>query len=271
MTDGEYEVGSIQSVEVKFANACASQGMALLCRHRRSDKLAALGVVVEIFEKVCQPGWNAGTTSIGEAPYRLEIGHRQNAGNDRHPNTVRSGSLQEAEKDIGIEEKLSDRAVCASVYLSFQIIQIGLRGCGVGVDLRISSHRNLKISDLLESAHEGAGVTIAAGMGCKITRAVGRVTAKRHDVLDSHILITSRNVIDLACLGSDAREVRGDRRSRLPREAGNRAMGAFAYGAAGAICDGDEAGCKGGQSFNSPPERGFHFRGLRREELERNP
>src|SRR5580765_8400699 len=58
MADREHEVRAVHGVEMKGVDAVLGELLHLAGRDGGGDQLARLGIVVEAFEFVCEPGWH---------------------------------------------------------------------------------------------------------------------------------------------------------------------------------------------------------------------
>src|SRR5438445_2512819 len=76
MADREHEVRAVHGVEMKGVDALLGQFLHLPGGDGRGDELAGLGVVVEPFEFVRQPGRHGGAGAGHEVARLLEIMHR---------------------------------------------------------------------------------------------------------------------------------------------------------------------------------------------------
>src|SRR6266850_3413376 len=79
MADGKHEVRAVHGVEVKGIDAVLGELLHLAGRYGRGDQLARLGIVVEAFELVRQPGRHRRARAGHEVPRLLEIVHRHDA------------------------------------------------------------------------------------------------------------------------------------------------------------------------------------------------
>src|SRR4051812_659840 len=76
MADREHEVRAVHGVEMKGVDALLGQLLHLAGRDRCGHQLAGLGIIVEPFELVRQPGRHGGAGAGHEAACLLEIVHR---------------------------------------------------------------------------------------------------------------------------------------------------------------------------------------------------
>src|SRR5689334_3429622 len=128
MTDRVAEFCPVQCVEMEVSHTARVQLTAELCSDGRCDELARSGKLIETFEQVVQPMWNAGPARVGETTRRRVIGDRQDPGNDLRVDTGRRSFIAKAKETVRRKEELRDRAARARVHLSLQILQIG-RAC----------------------------------------------------------------------------------------------------------------------------------------------
>src|SRR3954464_15886681 len=82
MADREHEVRAVHGVEMKGVDTLLCELLHLARSNRRGYELARLGVVVEPFELVGQPGRHRGAGTGYEIAGLLEIVHRHDAGHD---------------------------------------------------------------------------------------------------------------------------------------------------------------------------------------------
>src|SRR3954471_6502199 len=79
MADREHEVRAVHGVEMKGVDALLGELLHLARRDGGRNELSRLGVVVEPFELVRQPGRHGGAGAGHEAACLLEIVHRHDA------------------------------------------------------------------------------------------------------------------------------------------------------------------------------------------------
>src|SRR6185436_4977303 len=97
MADREHEVRAVHGVEVKGVDAVLGELLHLAGRNRSGDQLARLGVVVEAFELVGQPGRHRRACTGDEVPRLFEIMHRHDAGDDRYIDAAGAHAIEVAE------------------------------------------------------------------------------------------------------------------------------------------------------------------------------
>src|SRR6185437_4506301 len=83
-------------------------------------------------------------------------------------------------------------------------------------------------------------------------------------------MVGAKRLANVIARGADAGQMRGGLHGRFPRDALDQRMSALAGGAAGAVGDGHEGGAQGFEPSRRFPQVRLHFRGFRREELERD-
>ena len=134
---------------------------------------------------------------------------------------------------------------------------------------RIARHRNLEIPDALQTCHEIGCVHIAAWMRHIFgAGALSGIAAQRHDVANACIPVRLGDGVDFVFRRIDARQMRGRLQARLPDQAGDGCVRAFARRAAGAIRDRDEFRTQRCKARDRRPQRLFHLFRFRRKELE---
>src|SRR3546814_6853836 len=74
---------------------------------------------------------HAGTAGRREFHHLPEVGHRQDARHDRHGDAGRTGAVEEAEIDIGVEEILGDAARGAGIDLALEMLEFDARRAAV--------------------------------------------------------------------------------------------------------------------------------------------
>src|SRR6185312_17362616 len=104
MADREHEVRAVHGVEVKGIDAVLGELVHLACGHCCGDELARVGVVVEAFELVRQPGRHRRARPGHEVPRLLEIVHRHDAWHDRNIDAAGAHAIEIAEVKVVIEE-----------------------------------------------------------------------------------------------------------------------------------------------------------------------
>src|SRR5882672_2259345 len=126
MADREHEIRAVHGVEMKGVDAVFCQFLHLARRNGGRDQFASLGVVVEPFELVRQPGWHRGAGARHEAARLLEIVHRHDARHDRDVDAPGAHPVEIAEVEIVIEEHLRDGTGRAGIDLGPQRVDIGI-------------------------------------------------------------------------------------------------------------------------------------------------
>src|SRR4051794_18649798 len=120
MADREHEVRAVHGVEMKGVDALFCQLLHLARRNRCGHELPRLGVVVEPFELVGEPGRHTGAGTGHEGARLLEIVHRHDAGDDRDVDAAGADAIEIAQIEVVIEEHLGDGPVRTGVDLGLQ-------------------------------------------------------------------------------------------------------------------------------------------------------
>src|SRR3546814_2139888 len=107
------------------SDVCSSdlEGAALLDRAGRGDEGPRLRLVVQAVEQVGELRRHTGTAESGKLQCPGEIGDRQDARHDRHPDARGGGAVAEPEIGIVVEEELGDGPGGARVDLALQVVQ----------------------------------------------------------------------------------------------------------------------------------------------------
>src|SRR3954464_5715686 len=108
MADREHEVRAVHSVEMKGIDALLGELLHLAGRNGGGAQLARLGVVVEAFELVRQPGRHRRARAGDEVARLLEIVHRHDARHDWNIDAAGTDAIEVAEVEIVVEEHLGD-------------------------------------------------------------------------------------------------------------------------------------------------------------------
>ncbi len=83
-----------------------------------------------------------------------EIVNRQNARKNRNVDACAADALNKTLIEIIVEEELSDRPVCASIYLPLEEFDISRKIPALRMLFWISGHRDIKIADCLETCDQ---------------------------------------------------------------------------------------------------------------------
>ncbi len=190
-------------------------------------------------------------------------------GNDGDGDPRRARPVEEAEIEVIVEEELGDGPRRAGVDLGLEHVDVLVEARAFRVLLRIGGNRDFEIAYGAQARHQIGRMGVAARR-----RRIGRsqpplrIAAQRHDMAHAGVPIAARDFIHLFARRADA----GEMRSRLDRgfadDAGDRRVGAFPGGAAGAISDGDEFRLQRREALDRVPQRRLHFRRFWREEFE---
>ena len=111
MGDGIDQVRPVQRVEVELVHPIGLQQAHLLGGDHGRDHAPGLGVLVQAFVQLAHPGRHAGAAHGREARRLGVVGHRHDAGHDRHGDAGLGAAVQELQVDPGVEEVLGDRAL----------------------------------------------------------------------------------------------------------------------------------------------------------------
>src|SRR5665213_2240042 len=108
VADGAGKLGAVQGVEMEMPDAEAVERPALLDRDHRRNQLSRRRIVVEAIELPANPIRNARAACLGEFRGAGDIGHRQDAGDDRNADPRRASALEKAREGVGVEKELRD-------------------------------------------------------------------------------------------------------------------------------------------------------------------
>ena len=150
----EDEIGAVVGVEMKFADAGASERHHLIGGGRRGDERMRFRIALQSLEAVGEPLRHARAGLFGEARDLLEIADRHDARHDRNRNAARPRLVEKAEIDVIVEKELRNGARRAGVDLRLQRVEILLDRRAFGMSFRIGRNRNLEIADGANAAHE---------------------------------------------------------------------------------------------------------------------
>src|SRR5579864_2926776 len=197
VTDGVAQLRPIEGVEMEVTDAAGIELAAQLGGDGGSDQLACRRKVVQPLEKAVQPFGYAGAAGFREAAGLGDVRDRKDPGHDLDVHSGVGHCILEAQEAVGREEELRDRAVGAGVDLALQIVEVGLAGSRIRMDLGVSGDRNLERSNLLQAFDEGGCIGIAAGMVAEACSRLDGIAAKRNDVTNSKLPIVARDRVDL--------------------------------------------------------------------------
>ena len=206
----------------------------------------------------------------GEPAHLREVGHRQNAGDDRHVNAGGARPIEKAEVAIDVEEELGDRPAGAGVDLALEVVDVGLRARRLRMRLRIGGDGNVEAGHPLQPGDQIGGIGVAVRMRLVPTRPLRRIAAQGDDVANAGRPVPPRHLVDLLAAGADAGQVRRRLQRRFPTDANDRRVGAFAGRSTGAVGHRDVCRLQRRETLDAGPECLFHLRRLRRKEFERN-
>src|SRR5215213_6646934 len=162
MADRKHEVRAVHGVEMKGIDALLGELLHLAGRNGGGNQLARLGVVVEAFELVRQPGRHRRARAGDEVARLFEIVHRHDAGHDRNIDAAGADAVEITEVEIVIEEHLGDGARRAGLDLGLQRVDIGIEIGAFGVLLGIGGNRDFDIGiPLLDTYDQGGRALIA--------------------------------------------------------------------------------------------------------------
>src|SRR5437870_4388696 len=125
MADRVAELGPVEGVEMKVADAAGVELTAQFGGDGRGDQLPSGGQIVEPFEEMAEPGGNVGPAIGGHALDPGEIGDGHDAGHDLDVQASGRNLVLEAKEAIRSEEELRDRAIGAGVDLALEIVEVG--------------------------------------------------------------------------------------------------------------------------------------------------
>src|SRR3546814_19029533 len=109
---------------------------------------------------------HAGTAGRREFHHLPEVGHRQDARHDRHGDAGRTGAVEEAEIDIGVEEILGDAARGDGIDLALEMLEFDARRASVRLAFRVAADAHLAIADLLLAGDPAHGLASSRGIVC---------------------------------------------------------------------------------------------------------
>lgn len=147
MANGVSQLAAVKRIEVEIFHAFAGQDFDHIdgdtCRHQIARTL----VVVQTFIHLRQPAWDFDVGYLSHFTELLEVGNRQNTGDDFHIDTQHHAAVAEAQVAFYVKEKLGDDVVRARIDFAFQINQVGLCGFRFGMHFGICCYRDVEVGD----------------------------------------------------------------------------------------------------------------------------
>ncbi len=114
-----------------------------------------------------------------------QIGHRQNARNDGHPDTHMAAAVPEAEKIVIVIEQLGNNDVGSLINFTLQVIQIGLSTQGFDMSFGIPGHGDAEFGKFGSNQfHQLTGKPKTAGRRVKMAAPRRRIAAQRDNIVD---------------------------------------------------------------------------------------
>ena len=209
----------------------------LLASDGRRDQHASLRIIVQTLEQISHPRRNRGATTRREANHLGKIGHRQNAGHDRHGNAGFSRPVHKTKEVIDIEKELGDGAAGAGADLSLEVVDVSLRTTRFRVSLRVSGNADLEIGDPFQPGNQIRGVGIASRVRHVPNRSVGRIAAQSNDVPDTSAPVRLSDHVDLASSGANAGQMRRRLQVGFLANTQNGRMSPFSRRSRGPVCN----------------------------------
>lgn len=234
---------AVHDVQVVARGTLPEQVSDLVQRPVESDHFGDVGVVVCGFEATQQPLRQGCAAQGGETLDLLEGEHRHDAGDNRDRYSPSVAACDEVEVDRVVEEQLGCDEGGSGVDLSFQRVEVRIKGCRFGVLFGITGDAEAEIRmAVLEQDNQLAGVTQAVGCDRKTGGASGGIAAECHDVSEAIRVDAIRQRGKLGAGMSDAGEVGHDREAEVIFQNGADLTGPIARASACPVGDRNEIG-----------------------------
>lgn len=133
MADGVSQLAAVERVEVEIFHAFAGQDFNHIDGDTGGNEVARALVVVQAFIHLRQPFRDFDVGYLCHFAELLEVGNRQDAGNDFDVDAQHHAAVAEAQVAFHIEEELGDDVVRARIDFALQINQVGLCGFRFGM------------------------------------------------------------------------------------------------------------------------------------------
>ena len=132
------EAGIVERVEMQILHAALDEFRAQLGRYGRRIK-PLMATLLGAFEAPGQPVRHAGAAFRREGSHLAPILHGQDAGDQLCVDALGGAGVAEAEKALGLEEKLRDGAACPGLELGREPGDVRCKRRGLGMALGVGS------------------------------------------------------------------------------------------------------------------------------------
>ena len=136
---------------------------------------------------------------------------RHDPGDDRSDHTARARRVEEPEERVVVEEELGYGAVGTGVELSLEIVEIGPRRVGLGMNLGVGGDADVERAAIVaatDAGHEHLGAGVPAGHHT-VFAALGSISPKGHDSPYTGSDVRVEDAVDLVSRRGDAGDVAG--------------------------------------------------------------
>ena len=176
--------------------------------------------------------------------------------------------IAEAEKRLGLEEKLSQRLAGPRVQLALQPVDVGLGVCRLGVHVRVGADTDGEIARVRQSRHQIHRVRKSVGMRRKPIRTLRRIPPQGHDVGDTRRGKSPRDLERLIAGRLDAGQMRRRTQARMLDQRGHHIAREFPGCAPRTVGHRDKPRLQRCQNLNGVPKPEGAFNVLGRKKLE---
>src|SRR4051812_24326654 len=234
------QVGLVESIEVKLAEAAGAQLLHLVGQHGGGDDTACFHVLVQPFIGFCQPGRNGGARLGRHAGDAIEIGGGHHAGHDGNGDAGTGRIVAKTRRQVIVETELAQRAGSAGVHLGLQQFDVMAMTGRIRMSLGIKGNADFERRNLLDSGNQFRRGSVASGMWLVRRFHARHVAAQRRDMTDAGVPIAAHDIVELPARRRYAGQMRGRLQAGLLDDALDGGMGAPTRRTTGAIGDRDK-------------------------------